>query len=52
MPRNRVLLVDDHAIWRDGIRSILEDTEFRVVGEASSEKKAWLPRARCCHKLF
>jgi len=31
-----VLLVDDHAIWRDGIRSILEDTEFRVVGEASS----------------
>jgi DNA-binding NarL/FixJ family response regulator len=31
-----VLLVDDHAIWRDGIRSILEDTEFHVVGEASS----------------
>jgi len=31
-----VLLVDDHAIWCDGIRSILEDTEFRVVGEASS----------------
>lgn len=31
-----VLVVDDHAIWRDGIRSILEDTEFRVVGEASS----------------
>lgn len=34
-----VLLVDDHAIWRDGIRSILEDTEFRVVGEASSGKE-------------
>jgi DNA-binding NarL/FixJ family response regulator len=33
-----VLLVDDHAIWRDGIRSLLEDTEFRVVGEASSGK--------------
>lgn len=31
-----VLVVDDHAIWRDGIRSILEDTEFRIVGEASS----------------
>lgn len=34
-----VLLVDDHAIWRDGIRSLLEDTEFRVVGEASSGKE-------------
>lgn len=34
-----VLLVDDHSIWRDGIRSILEDTEFRVVGEASSGKE-------------
>lgn len=35
-----VLLVDDHAIWRDGIRSILEDTEFQVVGEASSGVEA------------
>ena len=31
-----VLLVDDHAIWRDGVRSILEDTDFYVVGEATS----------------
>ncbi len=31
-----VLLVDDHAIWRDGIRSLLENTEFEVVGEAAS----------------
>lgn len=35
-----VLLVDDHAIWRDGIRSILEDTEFHIVGEASSGVEA------------
>lgn len=35
-----MLLVDDHAIWRDGIRSILEDTEFCVVGEASSGREA------------
>ena len=34
-----MLLVDDHAIWRDGVCSILEDTEFRVVGEASSGKE-------------
>ena len=31
-----VLLVDDHAIWRGGVKSMLEDTEFEVVGEASS----------------
>lgn len=35
-----VLLVDDHAIWRDGIRSILEDAHFEVVGEASSGPEA------------
>jgi DNA-binding NarL/FixJ family response regulator len=35
----RVLLVDDHAIWRDGVRSILEGTEFHVVGEAASGKE-------------
>lgn len=34
-----VLLVDDHAIWRDGIRSLLEDTEFEVVGEAASGRE-------------
>lgn len=31
-----VLLVDDHAIWRGGVASMLEGTEFRVIGEASS----------------
>ncbi|HET6385615.1 MAG TPA: response regulator transcription factor [Armatimonadota bacterium] len=35
-----VLLVDDHAIWRGGVRSMLEDTEFEVVGEASSRNEA------------
>jgi DNA-binding NarL/FixJ family response regulator len=35
-----VLLVDDHAIWRGGVRSLLEDTEFVVVGEASSGREA------------
>ena len=35
-----VLLVDDHKIWRGGVGSMLEDTEFRVVGEASSGKDA------------
>lgn len=35
-----VVLVDDHAIWRGGVRSMLEDTEFQIVGEASSGKEA------------
>jgi DNA-binding NarL/FixJ family response regulator len=35
-----VMLVDDHAIWRGGVRSMLEDTEFQVVGEAASGKEA------------
>src|SRR5262245_8899030 len=35
-----VVLVDDHAIWRGGVRSMLEDSEFVVVGEASSGKQA------------
>ena len=35
-----VVLVDDHAIWRGGVRSMLEDTEFEVVGEASSGREA------------
>ena len=35
-----VMLVDDHAIWRGGVRSMLEDTEFAVVGEAGSGREA------------
>lgn len=34
--RVSVLLVDDHAIWRGGVASMLEDSEFHVIGEASS----------------
>lgn len=37
----RIVLVDDHILVRDGIRSLLEDAdEFIVVGEASDGKKA------------
>src|SRR5689334_12972081 len=35
-----VVLVDDHAIWRGGVRSLLEETEFRVAGEAGSGREA------------
>ena len=39
-PVVRTMLVDDHIIWRGGIRSMLEDTEFEIVGEASSGREA------------
>jgi DNA-binding NarL/FixJ family response regulator len=35
-----VMLVDDHAIWRGGVLSMLEDTEFEVIGEAGSGQEA------------
>jgi DNA-binding NarL/FixJ family response regulator len=34
------MLVDDHTIWRGGVRSMLENTEFEIVGEASSGHEA------------
>jgi DNA-binding NarL/FixJ family response regulator len=30
----RVVIVDDHPVWRDGIRSDLEASGVAVVGEA------------------
>lgn len=45
-----VLLVDDHAIWRGGVRSMLDDTEFDVVGEADSGQEA-LSEARRLSQL-
>ena len=35
----KVVLADDHPIWRDGVRSDLGD-DFRVVGEASDADEA------------
>jgi DNA-binding NarL/FixJ family response regulator len=36
----RLLLADDHAMMRDGLRSILSDEGFEVVGEASDGREA------------
>ena len=30
----RILIVDDHALFREGVRSLLERNDFEVVGEA------------------
>ncbi|MBJ8348011.1 response regulator transcription factor [Antrihabitans sp. YC2-6] len=43
----RILLVDDHAILREGLRSVLDrETDLRVVGEASSREEAQTVAAR------
>lgn len=39
-PPIRVLVVDDHAMLREGIRSVLAAPEFDVVGEAASGVEA------------
>ncbi|WP_405411781.1 response regulator [Maribacter sp. Asnod1-A12] len=37
----RIVLADDHALVRDGIRSLLEsETDLQVIGEASNGKEA------------
>jgi DNA-binding NarL/FixJ family response regulator len=36
----RLILADDHAMLRDGLRSILKDKGFEVVGEASNGQEA------------
>lgn len=41
MPSTKVLLVDDHAIVRMGVRALLDEAQdFDVVGEASSGRDA------------
>lgn len=41
MPEIRVLVVDDHAILRDGIRSLLErQDDMKVIGEAANGQEA------------
>jgi len=36
-----VLLVDDHAVVREGYRRLLEDSGIRVVGEAATAAEAY-----------
>lgn len=38
--RIKVVLADDHAIVREGIRALLDNTEVRVVGDAASGREA------------
>jgi len=44
----RVMLVDDHAIIRDGVRALLKATpDIQVVGEAADGKEALTVARRC-----
>jgi DNA-binding NarL/FixJ family response regulator len=44
----RVLIADDHPVFRDGIRSLLEATpNIEVVGEATTGEEAILLAAQC-----
>lgn len=36
----RVLLADDHALFRQGLRSLLESENMRVIGEAANGREA------------
>jgi DNA-binding NarL/FixJ family response regulator len=36
----RVLIADDHALFRDGLRSLLESRGVQVVGEARDGREA------------
>lgn len=37
--KHTVFIADDHRIFREGIKYILSDTEFSLIGEASSGEK-------------
>jgi DNA-binding NarL/FixJ family response regulator/signal transduction histidine kinase len=43
----RVMVVDDHPVWRDGVRSDLESAGHTVVGEAADGREA-IALARDC----
>jgi CheY-like chemotaxis protein len=36
----RVLIADDHALFRDGLRRLLEDAGLKVIGQAGDGKEA------------
>jgi DNA-binding NarL/FixJ family response regulator len=40
MPRIRVLIADDHALMREGLRALLRDDDIEVVGEATDGQDA------------
>ncbi len=36
----RILIADDHALFRDGLRSLLQSQGHEIVGEARNGKQA------------
>lgn len=45
----RVLVVDDHALFRRGLEIVLQQEEdIQVVGEAGTARRPWTRRRTCC----
>ena len=40
-PEMRILLADDHALFRDGIASLLGAWGHEVVGQAADARRPW-----------
>jgi two-component system, NarL family, response regulator LiaR len=53
MDKISVLIVDDHAVVRQGLRSLLGlQEEIEVVGEAANGLEAVEQTSRCCPMSF
>lgn len=46
-PRTRVLIADDHDLFRQGLRRLISGEEFEVVGEAATGREAASMAAAC-----
>ena len=53
MPKIRCVLVDDHTLFRQGVRRLLEtESDFEVVGEAGMPATPLRRRASCVPMSF
>jgi DNA-binding NarL/FixJ family response regulator len=48
MDRDRVLMADDHPLFRDGLRAMLRPRQTELVGEATTGDAAIRKRWTCC----
>ena len=53
MPRDRIklLIVDDHPVFREGLRQCLEASEFHVLGAVGGGEDMWRALRACGNPL-